>query len=172
MGNSQLLTPKSAQKLHVLVFEVDKHLFAFNILDLVAITRLLEITPVAQTADFFAGLINLRGRLTPVINLRLLFQLPPQPVDQRTRLITVKGAGSPLAFVVDQLQGFSYLETENLEEPPDILFNQFIKTVYKAHEKLIIILDTRKIIDAEEIKKVILTRGCPKLMLSEEEPND
>lgn len=159
---------KKNNEFQVLIFDLGKHPFAINVNDLVAVTRLLEITPIARTADFFEGLINLRGQLTPVINLRLLFMSPPKEPDNETRLLAVKGEGVNFCLVVDKLEGFMNFSPENLESPPEILQNRFIETVYKTEEKLISVLNTKKLVNADEIKQFIASRSDLSLVVPQE----
>lgn len=162
------MNPNSEQtQTQVLVFELADHLFGFNMLDLSAVTRILEITPVARAADFFEGLINLRGKLTPVIDLRAMFLMPKKEVDSRSRLLALKGEGYELCVKVDAVQRVLQLDSQKLEPPPEILYNEYIQTVYKIDEKLILILDSKKLVNPEEVKNIIENREKTRMILPE-----
>ncbi|MBF0289260.1 MAG: chemotaxis protein CheW [SAR324 cluster bacterium] len=161
---------KNQQKeIQILVFQLAEHFFSFDMKDLSAVTRVLAITPVARSADFFEGLINLRGRLTPVIDLRSLLMLPKKAHDANTRLLALKGDGYQLCVLVDSVYSVIKADSSLLEEPPEILFSEYIKTVYKKNDKLILILNAHKLVDAEEVKSIIQARGKDKLIVTEEE---
>lgn len=163
-----MTSDQHSQAQHILLFKVDQYLFALEIYCLVAVTRILEITPVARTADFFCGLINLRGKLTPVIDLRKLFLFEDKPRDKKTRLITIKSNGHYIAIVVDQVNGFKIVPESSLEEAPEIMFDQFIKSVSKLDDQLILILNETKLINKEEIEAIVMDRK-PKIFLPESE---
>ncbi len=162
------LLKNQQQEMQILVFELAEHLFAFEMKDLSAVTRVLEITPVARSADFFEGLINLRGRLTPVIDLRSLLMLPRKEYDTTTRFLALKGEGYQLCVAVDSVHSVLKADPGLLEEPPEILFSEYIKTVYKKDEKLILILNAHKLVDAEEVKSIIQARENKRMILPEE----
>ncbi len=146
------------KKHQILAFELADHQMGFNSTDVSAVTRLLTITPLTGSADFFVGLINLRGQLTPVIDLRSLFKFSSKEPDDQTCLIAVKGEGHTLCVMADRFPALLTIETDHLEKPPVILFDRFIETVYKKDEKLILILDTRKLVDPEEIQEIMTTK--------------
>lgn len=156
--------------LQVLTFRLDQHIFAFKTEHLVAVTRMLPITPVARSADFFFGLINLRGKLVPVIDLRSLFFLPQLEDTRTTRLIAVKSGENAICVRVDCIEGFLQVSTNKLEPPPDILFDQYISTVYKQEKELVLILNNHKLVDKEEVKKVVEARKV-KMVLPEQDQN-
>lgn len=156
------------QTFQILVFRLGEHLFAFKMLDLRVVSRLLDTTPVARAANFFKGLVNLRGSLSPVIDLRALFLLPEKEADSQTRLLSVWGGGSYLSFIVDSIYKVISVSSEQLEPPPGILFDEFIETVYKQNEKLILILNSKKLVSQDEIKTIIEARGKPSLLLPED----
>ena len=151
-------TTQTSQECQILTFKLADHKMGFMSSDVSAVIRLITITPLARTADFFAGMINLRGHLTPVIDLRSLFKLPVREPDAQTCLIAVKGKGHPLCVISDRFPALIKIETKRLEEPPEILFDQFVETVYKMDEELTLILNARKLVNPEQIREIMTQR--------------
>jgi len=153
--NTKKDTDTPSEIRQILSFQLADHQMAFYVSEVSAILRVPEITAVARSADFFEGMINLRGQLTPVIDLRVLFGFPKIDVSPRTSLIAVKGNGFTLCVMVDAMPKLKKIDAEKLAPPPEIMFSRFIDTVYKMNEKLILILHAKKLVDPVEIKNII-----------------
>lgn len=155
----------------ILVFELHQHCFAFEVVDMQAVTRMLEVSPAPRTADFFEGMINLRGQLTPVINLRKLFFFPDQPFDANTRMLAIKGDGHGLVVLADRLTGVLRVPVNALAPPPEMLSNPFIKSVYKSKRELISILNPCSLLDAQEVRQIMRERSKISLFAESEATN-
>jgi len=160
------------KNIQILTFALADHVMAFNVYDLAAVTRLLDITPVPRSADFFEGMINLRGKLAPVISLRKLFQFPHKEPDRKTCLIAAKGQEHTICFMVDSVDKFILVENEKLEKTPDLFFDKYIKNVYKDGKRLISILNAQKLIDAKEIKNIIDKKADTNLLMPKDETGE
>ena len=94
---------------------------------------MLKITPIARTADFFEGIINLYGQVTPVIDLSLLFELNPDPDSKKDYLIALKGDPFNLCVSVNQLAGFVDIGKSKMDTLPDVFFSEYLSSVYKSN---------------------------------------
>ncbi len=155
------------EKCQILTFKLANHQMAFKTSDISAVTRLLEITSVARTIDFFEGIINLRGELTPVINLRALLHFPKKENDMQTCLVAVKGDGFTFCVTVDQMPTMMTIETKGLEPPPSILFDRYIESVYKADENLTLIFNAKALVDPYELKGIMMEKESEKYLTVE-----
>ncbi|MEJ5328730.1 MAG: chemotaxis protein CheW [Desulfobaccales bacterium] len=132
--------------------------FGLEILKVREIIGMLDITPIPQTPAYVKGVINLRGRVIPVIDLRLKFGLPPMDYGERTCIIVVdvKTAQGPMQMgvVVDAVSEVLNVGTEDLEPPPAFghdLNHSYILGIAKTKGSIKILLDIDRVLSAEEL---------------------
>ena len=85
----------------VVSFQIANETYALDILNVQEINRTTKVTKVPLTKNWIEGVINLRGQIVPLINLRKRFGLPPRPYDKKTRFIIIKNRGLSIGIVVD-----------------------------------------------------------------------
>jgi len=140
-------------------FKIGQELFGMNILIVKEIIREAEITAIPDSPDFIEGVINLRGDIIPVIDLRKRLKLPsyqPNETDQWIIILNIEGRVA--GFIVDMVTKVMKIPLESIKPPPDIvvagLKSQYIKGVCKIDEHLLILLDFTRILLVDEIKKL------------------
>ena len=140
-------------------FTIGKELFGVNILMVQEIIRAAPITAVPNSPDFVEGVINLRGNIIPVIELRkrLGFTTPEVSMEDSWILI-LDIEGRITGFIVDSVTEVLKIEESTIEPPPDIvvagLESQYIRGVCEIDDRLLILLDFTRILLVEEIKKL------------------
>ncbi len=144
-----------------LTFKLDEEVFA---LDISTVREVLDFTTIARvprTPDFMLGVINLRGSVVPVVDMRLKFGMSATERSVNTCIIIVEieidGETTILGALVDSVQEVLDLDPEQIEPPPRIgtrLDTRFIKGMGKRDNDFIIILDIDKIFSADEIAAV------------------
>jgi purine-binding chemotaxis protein CheW len=144
-----------------LTFKLDEEIFA---LDISKVREVLDFTTVARvprTPDFMLGVINLRGSVVPVVDMRLKFGMTKTQRSVNTCIIIVEieidEETTILGALVDSVQEVLDLDPEQIEPPPRIgtrLDTRFIKGMGKRENDFIIILDIDKIFSAEEVAAV------------------
>ena len=106
-----------------LIFDLGTEEFGIRVLQVKEIMKMQEITLVPQAPVALQGVINLRGRIVPVMNLRRKFGMPEQPYTERTCIIVVRvaqGSGEqPIGLIVDGVQEVLLLSHDDIEESPD-----------------------------------------------------
>jgi purine-binding chemotaxis protein CheW len=132
-------------------FDVNNEFFAIEALEALEVQKYSEITPVPGTKPYICGLINLRGKVITVIDMRTLFNLERKPVDDRTIIILVEfNENEVVGFVVDDVSEIMDVEIKNIADSPKISGrdskNEFLKGVTYVNKKMIIVLDIKKII--------------------------
>jgi purine-binding chemotaxis protein CheW len=123
--------------------------FGVDIQQVQEINRMVEITPVPRTPDFVEGVINLRGKVIPVIQLRKRFGHETKEVDKETRIVIVEVLSKVLGLVVDSVSEVLRIPANIIEPPPDIITGveaEYIKGVAKLENRLLILLDLDKVI--------------------------
>jgi purine-binding chemotaxis protein CheW len=141
-----------------LTFKLDEEIFALDIGKVREVLDFTTVTKVPQTPDFMRGVINLRGTVVPVVDLRLKFALPKTEKTVNTCIIIteveVEGEILVLGAMVDSVQEVLDLEPEQIEPPPRIgvkLNTDFIRGMGKRDGEFIIILDIDFIFSSAEL---------------------
>ena len=142
----------------LLQFELAGEFYGVDILKVREINGMMDITAVPQTPVFMKGLINLRGKVVPVIDLRLKFGLPETDYDERTSIIVIEFKSIhgqvQMGIVVDTVSEVINIPAANIESAPNFgarLRSEYIRGMAKTKDKVIIILDIDLILTDEEL---------------------
>ena len=100
-----------------LTFEVARETYAVNISHVTEIVGMQRISAMPDVPDFIRGAMNLRGKVIPVMDVRLRFGLPWQDYDDRTTIIVLNLNGSPTGLVVDKVTDVLTIAPESIEPP-------------------------------------------------------
>jgi len=131
------------------LFKLNDELYGLDIYSVETIEKMLPITRVPYTEDFIKGVINLRGNVVPVMDLRKRFGLLEKEITDETRIIIVKIEDITVGLIVDSSSEVIRFNDDEIEEAP---FNKesdinYIKCIGKKNEKLIMIVDIYKILN-------------------------
>ncbi len=147
-----------AETTQYLSFKLDDEVFALDIWKVREVLDYTEITKVPKTPEFMKGVINLRGGVVPVVDMRLKFGLPEAEKTVNTCIIiievTVDGETTVLGALVDSVQEVLDLEPGQIEPAPRIgtrLRTDFIRGMGKRDNRFLMILDIDKIFSADEL---------------------
>ena len=148
-----------------LTFKLDEEAFALEIAKVREVLDFTDITKVPQTPIFMRGVINLRGSVVPVVDMRVKFSMGGAEATVNTCIIitevTVDGEASVLGALVDSVEEVLELDPDQIEPPPRIgtkLDTEFIRGMGKHNEEFIIILDVDRVFSADEISLIQTTR--------------
>jgi purine-binding chemotaxis protein CheW len=136
---------ETAELLQLVTFNIGKEEFGVDILNVQEINRMTHITKVPNAPYYVEGVINLRGRVIPVIDLRLKLKIEKKEYDKNTRII------------VDSVNEVLRIQANLTEAPPDMVSgieSEYIKSVGKLEDRLLILIDIQKIIQTNELKKI------------------
>jgi purine-binding chemotaxis protein CheW len=141
-----------------LTFSLAGEEYGINILKIKEIIGMLPITTVPQTPQFVKGVINLRGKVIPVIDLRLKFGMEPMAYGERTCIVVVEIEGTSgtilIGSVVDSVSEVLNIKGEDIEDPPAFgtsLSTDAILGMAKMDGKVKILLDIDKVLNVEEL---------------------
>ena len=141
-----------------LTFTLADEIFAFDVAKVREILELVSITKVPQTPDFMRGVINLRGSVVPVIDLRLNFGMQCTEQTVNTCIIVVEvnlqGESIVLGVLADSVQEVVEMEPDHIEPPPQLgtkLNTKFIKGMGKVENNFVMILDIDKVFSSDEL---------------------
>ncbi|SNR87076.1 purine-binding chemotaxis protein CheW [Humidesulfovibrio mexicanus] len=139
--------------LQLVTFNIGDEEFGVDILRVQEIIRSMDITRVPQSPAFVDGVINLRGKVIPIISLRRRFGVDVKAVDKQTRIIVVEIVGMVVGFVVDGVSEVLRIDAATVEPPPAIVSGvdaEYIKGVGKLDDRLLILLDLNTLLSEEE----------------------
>ena len=139
--------------LQLVSFSVGHEEFGVDILKVQEINRMVEITRVPNAPDCVSGVINLRGKVIPVVDLRQRFALEKREDDKDTRIIVVELSNRVLGFVVDAVNAVLRIPRNVTEPPPPMVAgigSEYITAIAKLEDRLLILLDLERVLTAEE----------------------
>lgn len=139
-----------------LTFLLDGEEYGVEILKVREIIGIMDITRVPQTPDFVRGVINLRGKVIPLIDLRLKFRLEPAEYDDQTCIIVVD-VGSTMGIIVDTVQEVHDISPEQIVPPPQlgsVVDTDFIVGMGKVHDTVKILLNVERVLTDAELVQI------------------
>ena len=138
-------------------FVIENEEFGVDILKVQEIIRTVDITRVPKSPDFVEGVINLRGKIVPVIDLRKRFGMARRDRDNDTRIIVVELVDKVVGFLVDKVKEVIRVEKTVIEPPPELttsINSSYITGVAKLQDRLLILLDLDKVLSSDEQDKL------------------
>lgn len=146
----------------VIVFQLADEEYALSVNQVGSIERMLTITRVPQAAEFVKGVINLRGVVTPVIDLRNRFNLPEAEHTDATRIIITHIDDIEVGLIVDAANDVIDIPESSIEAAPSVVGTvdvNYISGVAKVDERLLILLDLQKVLSTQEIEELKSVEG-------------
>ena len=140
--------------LQLVSFRLGGEEFGLDILRVQEIIRVRPLTRVPNSPDFIAGVMNLRGKIIPVVALRRRFGLEQVPADRQTRIVVVEVKGAVLGFIVDAVSEVLRIPPATIEPPPRLgkEEREYVSGVGKVADRLLILLNLdRLMMDSEEL---------------------
>jgi purine-binding chemotaxis protein CheW len=143
------MTEQRSQEIQLVVFELNKELYGVEIERVHEIIRPPTITRVPRAPEFVEGVINLRGRIVPVVSLRARFGVADQAATRATRIIVMDVAGSTIGMVVDAVAAVTRISLDAVEPPGSLvaLKDDFVRGIVKRPDDLIVLLEVDRVLD-------------------------
>lgn len=143
--------------LQLVSFKIGEEEFGIDILAVQEIIKMQEISKMPNTPDYVEGIVNLRERVIPIIDLRKRLNFNSKMADKDTRIIVVDVKGTIIGFIVDEVSEVLRISSDITEPPPEMTTNvntNFITAVGKLEDRLLILLDINKILSNEEVDSI------------------
>jgi len=166
---SNVMTDMSADadmSAQYLTFNLDGEAFATEIAKVREVLEYAQITPVPRSPEYMLGVINLRGNVVPIVDLRLQFDMETAEVDVDTCIIIIEieieGTSTVLGVLADQVQEVIELKPDQLELVPSLgtrVKNEFIHAMGKIDDRFIIVLDMPHVFSAIQLENVSSSAG-------------
>lgn len=144
---------QDAELMQLVTFSIGEEEFGVDILKVQEIIRMMEITKVPRAPEFVEGVINLRGKVIPIIDLRRRFGMAARDHDKHTRIIVIEINNMIVGFVVDSVSEVLRIPAGTVEPPPPVvsgLESEYISGVGKLTDRLLILLDLDRLLSNEE----------------------
>lgn len=144
-----MLDTESAQ---YVVFRLGKEEYGFDVRVVREINNMEEVAKVHRSASHIEGVINLRGKLLTVVNLRKRFGMEPNPATEgNQRIVVVDAADAPVGFLVDEVIEVARFPKESVEKAPPYIASgieaQYVIGIAKHEERLITLIDPLKVLE-------------------------
>jgi purine-binding chemotaxis protein CheW len=152
MSNERQTVSVSEEE-QLVVFELASESYGVDIGAVNTIIRMQSITEIPRSPDFVEGVINLRGSIIPVIDLRKRFGLAVGEATKASRIVVVEASGQMIGMIVDAVAETLRLSQDSIEPPSPIvtsLDSDYVRGVGKLESRLVILLDLDKVLSTKE----------------------
>ena len=135
-------------------FNLEKEEYGINVLAVREIIRMISITRVPNTPSYVEGVINLRGKVVPIISLRRKFDLAEAEYDKRTRIMVMEVVGEMMGFIVDEVSEVIRISEKEIQPPPPVVASgveqECMAGVINQADRLLVLLDLERMFSADE----------------------
>ena len=138
-------------------FNIAKELYGVSVLKVQEIIGMTRITYVPNALNYLKGVINLRGAVVPMIDMRLKFNIEEKEYDNFTVIIIVEVKDRLIGMIIDSVQDVLSIPVTVIQEVPHFsskIETDFIESIGQKGDELIIILDVERVISIEELKEL------------------
>ena len=159
---------KRAEELQLVIFQLTDEEYAIPIIQVHEIIKPTDVTRIPGMPDFVEGVINLRGKVIPIIDIRKRFRLQQKKADEETRVIVVDVGEHTVGLIVDSVTEVLRLSLESIDPVPTTIAkisSEYLRGIGKLKERLLIILDVEKMLT--ELEKISLEKAKEKLAETE-----
>ena len=146
-----------AKNMQLVVFHIGKELYGVGIEAVHEIVKVPDITEVPDAPGFLEGVINLRGKIVPVVDLRKRMRLPAGERTKTSRVLITEDEGRLVGLLVDAVSEVLKMSPDAVEAPPEMISAigvEYITGVAKVEARLIILLDLKRVLSVEDMKKL------------------
>lgn len=142
----------------LVVFQLAGEFYAVDIHQVREIIRVPEVTRVPRTPDFVEGVINLRGSVIPIIDLRKRFGMDAAEANDEQRIVVVELEDKTLGVIVDAVTEVLRIERDKIEPPSPYIVSvdtQYITGIARLEERLVILLDVARVLSTDEREALV-----------------
>ncbi len=152
-GAHQQKTATLPREEHLVIFTLDNEHYGVEISEVWEINTMLDITRIPQAPDFIEGVINLRGQIVPVMDLRKRLGLPARAYGRDTRIMVIQTMGNRLGLIVDSVREVVKVPQDVIEPPSQLttlIADTYLRGIAKQERYLIILLDVHRLLNESE----------------------
>lgn len=141
----------------VVVFNIGDEEYAAEINQVERILEFEKITRIPDAPEFLKGVINYQGKIIPVIDLKVRFNLPETSIKEESKIIIAKHDEGDVGLIIDGVSQVLDVPSESITPPPDIIagiVKEYIKAIIKLDKRIVILLDLGRILSFNERKEL------------------
>ena len=141
-----------------LTFLIDKEYYGIEVRYITEIVGIQPITVVPEVPQYVKGIINLRGKIIPVMDVRLRFKKEPKEYNDRTCIVVVDVNGVSIGLIVDSVSEVTSIIESDIVPPPDAntgFNNKYIKGIGKVGDEVKLLLDCSKLLSDEDCDSLV-----------------
>lgn len=141
----------------VVVFKIDNEEFAVNIIQVERILGYTEPTKIPESPEFIKGVITYQNEILPIMDLKKKFNLSDTELEDNPKIVVVKSKDKKVGLIVDLVSEVIDVDDSMIEEAPNIvrgISNEYIRGMIKLNDRIIILIDTEKILTNDEMSKI------------------
>lgn len=148
-----------------LTFQLENEHYAIDITNVIEIIGIQKITRMPQQPSYMNGVINLRDRIIPTIDVRARFLKDRIEYDERTCIIVTKVEDTVMGLIVDRVDEVMTIPEQNISSPPSVYENEngrFISGIAKSNQNIIMLVSSEMILSGDEIREteLLLNKAC------------
>ena len=164
---------RGKEEIQLVVFRIGEEEFGVDINQVREIVKLVSITRMPKAPVFIEGVVNLRGQIITVIDLAKRLDLPSKGRTETSRIMVVEVGGNVVGMVVDSVSEVLRLSNTDIEDTPSLIetevHERYLRGVGKIGDRLLILLDLKQVLTADEVHHVVKQAETMKGSLSKDE---
>ncbi|MFT8351411.1 chemotaxis protein CheW [Clostridium saccharoperbutylacetonicum] len=150
---------EDTQKDKYLIFSIGNECYGIDIKYVTEIIGIEPITAVPELPNYIKGVINLRGKIIPVMDVRLRFKKEQKEYDDRTCIVVVEIGNVNIGLIIDRVLEVVNIDESNISPPPKINSNKdnankYIKGIGKIQNEVRLLIDCHKLLEEDEIEEI------------------
>lgn len=155
--NKDEILEEDSQKGKFMTFQIGKELFGISINYVNEIIVIQPITAIPEVEDYIKGLINLRGKIIPVIDVRVRFQMEPKDYTDRTCIIVIDVKSMVIGLIVEKIAEVDTIMDEDIVPPPSLVYkdcehNKYVYGLAKTGGTVKLLINPEKLIKDEDLE--------------------
>lgn len=147
----------AGQDEHLVLFTLGEECYAVDIGDIWEINTMQKITWVPRVPDFIEGVVNLRGEIVPIMDLRKRLGLTPRAQDRNTRIMITETAHNRVGLIVDSVREVLKIPRAVIKPAAELgllIDEEFVRGVAQKDEQLIVLIDLKRLLDEDEAERL------------------
>ena len=140
-----------------LTFSIGQEVYGIEIRYVIEIVGIQKITAILELPQYVKGIINLRGKIIPVMDVRLRFKKEPKDYNDRTCVIVIDVKGTSIGLIVDTVSEVISIPEQDIVEPPQMnkgVSNKYIKKIGKVGNDVKLLIDCEKLLTEDELMDI------------------
>ncbi len=149
----QVVVENDSIKNRYLTFTIDNDEYGIEISKILDVINMKPVTKVPQNPDYIEGIINLRGDIIGILNVRKRFLKPYKEPDDFTCIVVIEHGGYELGLIVDNVNDVLTIDEDNISPPPNAKlnhYNRYIRNIGRHEDKIKLLLDLDKLLTTDE----------------------